>query len=111
MSKIALAIKKVEALGWLQTEAGIGNIVALKPEVMDNFDEDKIVRDVSIANGINPGWRRPEQERDEIRQARAEQQAQLQQAEMLSQGAALVPGLAKAPEPGSPLSALMNGGE
>lgn len=111
VSKIALAIKKVEALGWLQTEAGIGNIVALKPEVMDNFDEDKIVRDVSIANGINPGWRRPEQERDEIRQARADQQAQLQQAEMLSQGAALVPGLAKAPEPGSPLSALMNGGE
>lgn len=111
VSKIALAIKKVEALGWLQTEAGIGNIVAMKPEVMDNFDEDKIARDISIANGINPEWRRPEQERDEIRQARAEQQAQLQQAEMLSQGAALAPGLAKAPEPGSPLSALMNGGE
>lgn len=109
VSKIALAMKKVEALGWLQTEAGIGNIVNLNPEVIDNFDTDKIVRDISRANGINPEWRRREQERDQIRQTRAQQQAQLQQAEMIAQGAALAPDLAKAPEPGSPLSAIMNG--
>lgn len=109
VSKIALAIKKLESLGWLQTEASLANLIAVKPDIMDNFALDDITRDIAISNGANPKWIIPTKARDQIRTERAEQQAQMQQAEMLAQGAAVAPNLSKAPEPGSPLSMIMDG--
>lgn len=109
VSKIALSIKKIESLGWLQTEAAIANIAARNPEVMDNFIDDEIVRDVSLVNGSSPGWLRPVKERDELRAARAQQQQQQMAAqEMLAGAGVLGNNLGKAPEKGSPLDAIIN---
>ena len=108
VSKIALSIKKIESLGWLQTEAAIANVAARNPEVMDNFLDDEIVRDISLVNGSSPGWLRPVKERDQMRAERAQAMQQQQAAEQLMAGAsALGNNLGKAPEEGSPLDAIM----
>lgn len=111
VSKIALSIKKIESLGWLQTEASLANMLALKPDVADNFELDEVARDMAMNNGANPKWLKPVKEVAEARAARAQQQQQMQSAETMLAGAgALGNNLGKAPEPGSPLDALMSGG-
>lgn len=111
VSKIALSIKKIESLGWLQTEASLANMLAIKPDVADNFDLDEVARDMAMNNGANPKWLKPVKEVAEARAARAQQQQQMQSAETMLAGAnALGNNLGKAPEPGSPLDALMSGG-
>ena len=110
VSKIALSIKKIESLGWLQTEASLANIAAVKPDVMDNFELDEIARDIALVNGSSPKWLVPAKDRDEVRAARAQQMQQQQQAEQLLAGAgALGSNMAKAPEKGSVLDAVMKG--
>lgn len=110
VSKIALSIKKIESLGWLQTEAAIANVAARNPEVMDNFLDDEIVRDVALVNGSSPGWLRSVKERDQMRAERSQQMAQQMAAEQLMQGAGVLGNnLGKAPEKGSPLDAIMSG--
>ncbi|MBQ6352032.1 MAG: hypothetical protein IJJ28_02040, partial [Lentisphaeria bacterium] len=110
VSKIALSIKKLESLGWLQTEASLANIASVKPDVMDNFDMDAIARDLALANGSSPKWLVPVKERDAARADRAEKaQQQAAAAELMAGAGALGSNLAKAPEPGSPLDAVMQG--
>lgn len=109
VSKIALSLRKLESLGYLQTEASLVNLAAIKPDVMDNFDLDGIARDIALVNGMSPKRIVSERDRDAVRQARAEQQQAQQQAELLAQGASLAPGLGKAPEPGSPMRMMMDG--
>ncbi len=109
VSKIALSIKKLESLGWLQTEASLANIAAVKPDVMDNFELDDVARDVALVNGTSPKWLVPVRERDRLRQARAQAQAQAAQAEMLMQGAQVAPDLNKAPEIGSVMDKVIRG--
>lgn len=109
VSKIALSIKKLESLGWLQTEAAVGNIASAKPDIMDNFDLDGIVRDIAIANGAAPKWLVPVKERDKKREAAAaaaQQQAISQ--ELLAGAGALGANASKAPEKGSPLEKVMS---
>ena len=109
VSKIALSIKKIESLGWLQTEAAIANVAARNPAVMDNFLDDEIVRDISLVNGSSPGWLRSVKERDQIRAERAQaQQQQIAAEEMLAGAGVLGNNLSKAPEKGSPLDAIMS---
>ena len=108
VSKIALSIKKIESLGWLQTEASLANIAAAKPDIMDNFDLDEIARDIALVNGSSPKWLVPAKERDQLRAERAQQMQAQQAAEQLAAGAGALGGnLGKAPEPGSPLDAIM----
>lgn len=110
VSKIALSIKKIESLGWLQTEASLANIINLKPDIMDNFDLDEIARDIALANGSSPKWIIPAKDRDAIRSERALQQAQIQAAQTLATAAsALGNNLGKAPEKGSPLDSVISG--
>ena len=110
VSKIALSIKKIESLGWLQTEASLANIINLKPDIMDNFDLDEIARDIALANGSSPKWIIPAKDRDAIRSERAQQQAQIQAAQTLAASAsALGNNLGKAPEKGSPLDSVISG--
>lgn len=110
VSKIALSIKKIESLGWLQTEASLANIINLKPDIMDNFDLDEIARDIALANGSSPKWLIPAKDRDAVRAERAQQQAQMQAAQTLAASAsALGNNLGKAPEKGSPLDSVISG--
>lgn len=110
VSKIALSIKKLETLGWLQTEASLMNIAQARPEIIDNFDLDEIVRSMALANGCAPNWLVSEKDREETRSARAEAAQQQQAAEQILAGtSALGANLGKAPEKGSPLDAVMTG--
>lgn len=109
VSKIALSIKKLESLGWLQTEASLANMMQVKPDIVDNFELDDIARDMALNNGSAPKYLRSVKDRDRIRAEREQQLAAEQEAAMLAQGAALAPDLAKAPEAGSPLGAVMSG--
>lgn len=110
VSKIALSIKKLESLGWLQTEASLANIAAAKPDVLDNFDLDDVARDIALVNGASPKWLVPVKERDAVRAQRAQQAAQQQAAETMLAGAgALGANAGKTPEKGSPLDLVMAG--
>lgn len=110
VSKIARALRKVKILSWMQTEASIANIVPVKPEVADNFDYDKIVRDIAIVNGAEPDWLRPQKRVEEIRQDREQAAAAAANAQtMLAGVSALGSNVGKAPEPGSPLSMVLGG--
>jgi len=109
VSKIALSIRNLESAAWLQTEATVANLAAAKPELLDNFDLDLVVRDIASANGANPKWLVPAKDRDAKRQAAAEAaQAQMAAQEMLEGAGALGQNLGKKPEDGSPLAAVMN---
>lgn len=109
VSKIALSIKQLETLGWLQTEAALMNMAQVKPEIIDNFDLDKIARSTALANGCAPNWLVSEEDREKARAARAEAAQQQQAADALLAGtSALGSNLGKAPEKGSPLEAVMS---
>lgn len=110
VSKIARSLKKLEVMGWLQTEASLANILAVKPDVSDNFDLDSITRQIALVNGVNPEVLTAVKERDRMREERAAAAQQAQAAEQLLAGAnALGQNMGKAPEPGSPLQAVMSG--
>lgn len=110
VSKIARSLKKLEVMGWLQTEASLANIMAIKPDVVDNFDLDEVSRQIALTNGVNPEMLIDVKERDEQRTERAQAAQQQMAAEQLLAGAgALGNNLGKAPEPGSPLDAVMSG--
>ena len=110
VSKIARALRKLKVLAWMQTEASIANIIPVHPDAADNFDYDKIVRDIAIVNGAEPDWLRPAKQVSQIRSDRATAQQQQMAAEQLLAGTgALGSNLGKAPEPGSPLGMIMEG--
>ena len=110
VSKIARSLKKLEAMGWLQTEASLANILSLKPDVADNFELDEVARQIALTNGVNPEMLIDVKTRDEARAARAQAAQQQMAAEQLMAGASsLGNNLGKAPEPGSPLEAVMSG--
>lgn len=110
VSKIARALRKVKVLSWMQTEASIANIIPVKPDVADNFDYDKIVRDIAIVNGAEPDWLRPKKEVDKMRSEREQATAQAAATEQMLAGvSALGANAGKAPEPGSPLGMVLGG--
>ena len=110
VSKIARSLKKLEVLGWLQTEASMANIFNLKPDVVDNFNLDDVVREMALVNGVNPQMLVSVKKRNEARAERAAAAQQQMAAEQLLSGVgALGNNLNKAPEPGSPLDAVMSG--
>lgn len=110
VSKIALSIKKTETLGLYEAETIIAAYAQRDPSVLDNFDADGIVRDTFLAHGAAPKWLRPVEERDQLRAERAQAEAMAQQQQTLMEGASVLgSNLSKAPEPGSPLSEVING--
>lgn len=107
MSRIALSMKRQSAMGWLQTESTLQGLAAVRPDLMDNFDTDRIVRDVAESNGCEASWLRKSDERDRIRadrrKAEQEQQEQEQAAAVMSSAGQL----GKRPEAGSPMQGIM----
>ena len=110
VSKIARSLKKLEVMGWLQTEASLANLLTIKPDVADNFDLDGISRQIALVNGINPEVLTSISDRDKMRSDRAAAAQQQQATEQILAGAnALGQNMGKAPEQGSPLEAVMSG--
>lgn len=70
----------------------ISQIAVAKPDVLDNVNEDAIVKDVQDLYGVNPKYVRDEKEVEDIRTARAEAQAQQMQMAQIQQGVEAVKG-------------------
>lgn len=75
-SPIQQARKQIEALSIANAVEALRPIVEFQPEVMDNFDGDEIMRDAPESFGVPPKWLRTRESVQEIRQGRAEAQAQ-----------------------------------
>lgn len=85
ISMLAQAQKAV-ATGGVERLAGfVGNLAAVKPEVLDKFDEDEAVESYADMLGTPARIVRDQGVVDAIRQQRAEAQQQQQQADMAAQ--------------------------
>ena len=84
-SRVALAIKALQNTAFARTMEIISPIVPLKPEILDNFNFDRISRDGARNDGLPADWMHTQEEVDETRAARAEAQAQAAQAEQMQQ--------------------------
>jgi len=102
LGKLAIAMRLMEVKAMRDTIGYIAPFAEANPAVMDNFNQDKIVRGISDRLGIPADWLMTDEEVEGIRQARA-QQEQMQQ---MLEAADAVPKLGKAVEPGSPLEML-----
>jgi len=65
----------------------ITNIAQVKPDVLDNVNEDEVVYEIQDLYGINPKFVRDKKEVKGIREARAEQMQKQNQMAMVQQGA------------------------
>jgi hypothetical protein len=111
VSKIALSIKNIETLAWLQAKATIMEDAQVKPEVLDNFDFDYLDRNIALNHGVDPRGLVPVRKRDKVRQARESANAAAAEMQtMLAGASALGSNANQAPEAGSPLDMVMNGG-
>lgn len=82
ISMLAQAQKAV-ATGSIERVASfIGNLAAVKPDILDKFDADEAVDQYADMVGAPPAIIVPDEEVKKIRDARAQQQQQAQQAEM-----------------------------
>jgi hypothetical protein len=64
----------------------IGQIAVVKPDVLDNMNEDEVVKDIQQLYGVNPKYVRDPADVEKIRQAKAEAQAQANQQAVMAQG-------------------------
>lgn len=68
----------------------VGNIVAVKPDVMDKIDTDQLIDEYSVMLSVPPSVVRSDEAVAALRQQRAQQmqqQQQMQQSEVMTQGA------------------------
>ena len=89
-----------EVMGYIEPFA------ATNPAVMDNFDEDKIVRGISERLGVASDWLRDSDTVAGIREGRAQQEQIQQMLEAGGQIADAVPKLGKKIEEGSALGMM-----
>ena len=87
ISMMAQAQKAV-GTGAIERLAGfVGNMAAVKPDVLDKFDADQTVDEYAEMLGVPPKIVVSDDIVQQTRQARAEQQQQMQQMEQAAQGA------------------------
>lgn len=78
-SRIALALKQVENMGFLRHLETLAAVSGMKPEILDNYDLDRIMRDTALTDGFDPRWLRKVGDIDMLREARAAAMAQQEQ--------------------------------
>ena len=81
-SRIALAIKSLENTAFYRSMELLGPMAANRPDILDNFDLDTIARDSSRNDGMPADWLLDEDERDKIRDARAQEIQKAQEMQM-----------------------------
>lgn len=82
-SKIALAIKAQANIAFFRTMELLNPLFALKPELLDNYNFDQVARDAARNEGFPSDWAYDEEKVEEIREARAQAQAALEQQQQL----------------------------
>ena len=87
VSLLAQAQEASAASSMERTVAFAGNLAGISPDILDNLDLDEAVREYADILGGSPKLLREVKARDEMRQARAEQQQQEMMAAQANQGA------------------------
>lgn len=87
-SQLAQAQRMTEISSIESTAQFVGSLAGLYPEAGDKFNPDKAIDRFGDVMGTDPDIIRSEEEVREIRDARAQQQAQMQQQEAVSNGVA-----------------------
>lgn len=86
VSRVALAIKGLHNLAFMRTMERQLPLVEVKPDLLDNYDIDVAARDMALNDGVPADWLRPKETVDEMRQQRAQEQAQMaEQQAMMAQ--------------------------
>jgi len=89
-SRIAMSIRALENLSFNRSMAMLMPLSQIRPDILDNYDFDRIARDSARNDGVPAGWLLSKDQVDQIRQARAQaqaMQAQMEQAQMLADAA------------------------
>lgn len=90
VSKMALAIRALENRSWVEFMSVVTPMLQVDPSIADNFDLDRATLGIARNLAVPTGWTRRPEDRDAMRQARAEQQQQaqaMQQAQQLADAA------------------------
>lgn len=90
ISVMAQAMKLTGITGIERFMAFAGNMAQANPEVMDKIDFDQAIDEYANMVGTPPSLVRDDDTVAQVRKQRAEQQAQMQQAELAAQGAQTV---------------------
>lgn len=85
VSLLAQAQRMADVPALEKTVAFAGNLAGISPEIMDNLNLDKALREFGEKNGVAEHIFKTEDEVAELRQQRAQQQEQQQQAEQFAQ--------------------------
>jgi len=89
-SRIAMSIRALENNAFARSLSMVMPLAQIRPDVLDNYDFDRIIRDSSRNDGVPAEWLADAETVAQVRQARAEaaaQQAQMEQAQMLADAA------------------------
>lgn len=89
VSPIQRARKQIEAAAMTQSFEVLAPIVEAQPQILDNIDGDRMIRDIPDIYGIPHDWLRAPEEVAKIREAQAKA-AQLQQVQQLAEVSAEV---------------------
>lgn len=92
-SRIALAIRQAESAAADRMIERAAALVQVSPDALDNIDLDKYVRIIARNEGVPEDMLRKESDRDKMREARAEanaEQRQLEQAKIAAEAAGKV---------------------
>lgn len=84
ISMLAQAQKAVSTGGIERFAAFVGQMAAVKPDVLDKMDADQAVDEYADALGVQPKIVVPDEEVKKIREARAQKQAQVENAQMMA---------------------------
>lgn len=110
MGPLAQAQKQLlKTQGILRSMETVSQIATVYPEVRDRINSDVIVDEILDSMNFPQDAIIPVEKANEVRQARAEQEAKMQQMEILGQAADKVPGLSKKVEEGSVLDKIAGG--
>lgn len=107
-SAMAQAQKQVEMGGFMRALEIASAAVNYAPDVMDNFDFDKVARDSDTALGMSREYLKPIRERDQLREMRVQQKQQAQVVQMAAMAAEAAPKVAQAEKTGREALALPN---
>lgn len=100
--ELALALRNQKSRAFQQWVYGVGELESVFPGVKDNVSEDRGIRRMARALGVDEGDISTEEEVEEKREARAEAQAKIEAAQMAQTAADAYGKTTKAPESGSP---------
>lgn len=90
VSPVAKAVQQLEAGALGKTAEDLSVVLAADPSALDHFDSDRIVRDVSDANGVPRKWLRPLDQVAAMRQQRAAAEGAQAQAAAAQQAGATI---------------------